>query len=640
MTLLSANNLLKSFGGHTCFEDVSFIVPAGGRVGLIGPNGCGKTTLFRVLAGEDDYEGDLSRRRGLEIARLDQSPEFPEGATPRSVMAEAVRHWRELDDAIDALRENLAVLSGNELENALRHLADMETRRDAGDGESATRRAEALLRGVGLRLDQFEQDMETLSGGERCRVALARLLVNEPDLWLLDEPTNHLDLAGIAFLERFLGKSAAAAVIISHDRQFLNNVTTETWELEGGRLLIYPGNYSQSRKLREERRQAQWREFMKQRDFMRREEMFINKWRAGTRSRQAQSRLKRLAKLDAIDEPSTISRLAALNLKLSRRLGDKVLNLYDLAVGFPGKTLFNGLKLELTPGEIVGIVGPNGSGKTTLFSTIQGEVPPLSGTVEWGPTAERGFLGQHEIFPDIDRTPLQYLQDANLGDDDQDRRDRLGAMLFSGDDVYKPVRVLSGGERKRLMLTRLLLEGHNVLLLDEPTNHLDIQSAEAVTLALTAYEGTVLVISHDRYFLDEVADRILWLEKGEWRVTRGGYAEAENAHDEAQRERARERDRDKDRDRDKKRDKPSAGPTPTTAAATPSPNDAERPYSGWRVARLESQIIKNEERMAELHAAFQDPSVTRDGNRMRTLQNELAAIEQEQTALEDEYARR
>ncbi|MCC8167542.1 MAG: ATP-binding cassette domain-containing protein, partial [Planctomycetes bacterium] len=263
MTLLSANNLLKSFGGHTCFEDVSFIVPAGGRVGLIGPNGCGKTTLFRVLAGEDDYEGDLSRRRGLEIARLDQSPEFPAGATPRSVMAEAVRHWRELDAAIDAAREDLAVLSGKELDNALQHLADMETRRDAGDGESATRRAEALLRGVGLRLDQFDQDMETLSGGERCRVALARLLVNEPDLWLLDEPTNHLDLAGIAFLERFLRNSAAAAVIISHDRQFLNNVTTETWELEDGRLLIYPGNYSQSRKLREERRQAQWREFMK-----------------------------------------------------------------------------------------------------------------------------------------------------------------------------------------------------------------------------------------------------------------------------------------------------------------------------------------------------------------------------------------
>ena len=630
MTLIAANNLSKSYGGHVCFQGVSFIIPSGGRVGLIGPNGCGKTTLFRALAGEEEYDGELSRRRGLEIARLEQSPVFPDGATPRSVMAEAVRHWRELDAAIDSQREELALLAGDELDAALGRLADLETRREAGDGESATRRAETLLRGVGLRLDQFDQDMATLSGGERCRVALARLLVNEPDVWLLDEPTNHLDLAGIAFLERFLRNSYAAAVVISHDRRFLDQVTRETWELEGGSLHIYPGNYSQSRKLREERRAVQWREFMQQRDFMRREEMFINKWRAGTRSRQAQSRLKRLEKVEAVDEPQNQSRLAALNLKLSRRLGDLVMEAENMDVGFPGRILFRGLNLELNPGEILGIVGPNGAGKTSLFQTLLGHLPPLSGTLRWGPTAERGELSQHEEFQDESRTPLQYLQDANLGADDQDRRDKLGAMLFSGDDAFKPVRVLSGGEKKRLMLTRLLLEGHNVLLLDEPTNHLDIQSAEAVTLALAAYPGTVLAISHDRYFLDEVADRILWLEDGEWRVTKGGFAEAEAERERRRREPGPENGRDKPT---KSRDGSGKGAAPANG------QDVGR-YVGWHLGKLESGIIKNEERMAEIHAAFADPDVSRDGNRMRALQNELSKIEEEQAAMEEEYARR
>ncbi len=627
MTLMSASRLTKSFGGTVLFDGVAFLISGGDRIGLIGPNGAGKTTLFRILCGDEEYDGDLSRRRGLRIARLEQSPTFKTGSTPRSIITDAVEDWQRLDQDIARLSESLSEMSGKDLDAALARLAELEAVREAGAGESALRRAETMLRGVGVRLDQFDQPMDTLSGGERCRVALAQLLMEEPDLWLLDEPTNHLDLDGIAFLERFLRRSPAAAVIVSHDRRFLDQTVTNIWELENGSLLAYPGNYSQSRRLREERSQHEWSEFMKQREFMRREETFINKWRAGTRSRQAQSRLKRLSKVELLDEPRNQSRLARLNLQVSRRLGDKVLEIEDLELGYLGKSLIREMTLSLRPGEIVGVVGPNGAGKTTFFNTLTYATDPLSGEFAWGPTAEIGVLGQHEVFPDEVRTPLEYLQDASLGDDDQDRRDKLGAMLFSGDEAFNPIGNLSGGEKKRLMLTRLLLEGHNVLLLDEPTNHLDIHSAEAVTLALASYPGTVLAISHDRYFLDEVADRVLWLENGSWQMTVGGFAEAQAVREAKREEKPEAQGREKSRQPDAKR---RNGKT----------TDPDRPYGSWNVAKLESRIIANEARMADIHAAFADPDVVRDGNKMRSLQNELAGIEGEQNALEDEYARR
>jgi ATP-binding cassette subfamily F protein 3 len=372
---------------------------------------------------------------------------------------------------------------------------------------------------------------------------------------------------------------------------------------------------------------------MRQREFRRREEAFVDRWRAGTRSRQAQSRLKRLARLKSIEEPDDQSRLAALDLRLGRRLGDLVLEVLDLEIGFPGRSLAARLNFQLEPGEIIGVVGPNGSGKSTRLQTFMGAVSPLAGTFRWGPTAQIGHLGQHESFPNEAETPLRYLQNANLGADDQDRRDKLGAMLFSGDEAVNPIHILSGGEKKRLMLTRLLLEGDNVLLLDEPTNHLDIDSAEAVTLALSAYPGSVIAVSHDRRFLDDLADRVLWLEEGDWQMTRGSFSQAEAGRD---------RRREKEAARRRGTGKGDSAPGLQERKGTGRRGGAEtgNPFAGWSIARLERRIMENEDRLAGIHAAFTDSAIFRDGGRMRELRKELAAIEKEQALLEEEYARR
>jgi len=629
VTLLSASRLAKSHGAHVCFDGVDLALEPGRRVGLIGPNGCGKTTQLRVLAGEDEPDGGrVTRRRGLAIACLGQDPAFEPGDTPRRAMARAVNPVRETQAELERRRQGLSDLSGDGLDRAARALARLEDRHEASGGDASLRRADRLLHGVGLPPALLDRPVEKLSGGERRRVALARLLLAEPDCWLLDEPTNHLDVSGIAFLERFLAQDRAAAILVTHDRRLLDRVADEIWELENGVLRVYPGNYSHSRRQREEHRLVQWRAWARQRDEVEKLEGFVAKWRAGTRARQAQSRAKRLARLERIDRPDQTARLAALDLRIHRRLGDKVLEFHGLAAGYGDQRLVDGLDLILVPGETVGVVGPNGAGKTTLFRVAAGELPPLAGTVEAGPTVRMGTLGQHEAFPDENRTPREYLQDAGLGNGDQDRRDKLGAMLFSGDAAERPIRFLSGGERKRLTLTRLLLEGHNVLLLDEPTNHLDIQSSEAVSMALSAYPGTAMVISHDRHLLDEIADRVLWLENGGWRVTAGGYAEAEAAREALASAGAKPR-----------RPRSAECPRPETEGRTAG-GATPRPYQGWATAKVERRIIELEGRRKDLNEAFALPGSVRDGGRMRALKDDLEALSAELALLEDEYGRR
>ncbi len=627
MSLVAAAGLGKHYGTRVLFRDADFTLAEGCRVGLIGANGAGKTTLFRILFGADeDHEGRLSRRRELRIAALEQDPRFPEGATVREAMLSADAELLELErgmrEAHDALER------GGDSGPVLERLGRLEARFEARNGWELESRAERILEGVGFPRSLRDAPADSLSGGERGRLAFARVLLQEPDLWLLDEPTNHLDIDGILFLERFLRESKASVVVISHDRRFLDRVTEETWELEGGRFFRYPAPYSRARVLRDERIKAARREFEVQRTFVEKEEAFIRRYQAGQRARQATGRLKRLDRLERLDRPEDRVRVMDLRISAGARPGSKILSLRGLAARFGERTLFQGLGLDLMRGEVLGVAGPNGSGKTTLLRILTGGLPPAEGQVLWGDRVSAAALAQHEEFPDeAATTPYSFLRAAAPRLTEQELRNLLAAMLFPGGTIDRPVGALSGGERKRLILTRLLVEGRNVLLLDEPTNHLDIPSREALELALAAYEGTLVVVSHDRHFIDLMADRVLWLEEGEAHVTDGGFSEA------LEKREARRAARPRAREEAVRVVRASAPPPPPPAAP-------RSPFAKLGREELEARIESAEGRVRALEEGFATPEVYRNPERLKADQEEVARLRAELEALEEEWLSR
>jgi ATP-binding cassette subfamily F protein 3 len=627
--LISATGLTKAHGARRILSGASFRIDPGARIGLIGINGCGKTTLLRILEGEEEHEGGLARRRELAVARLEQSPTFPGGATVREAALAAAEAVFEAEREIDRVHAALAEPEAD-TDRLLAELGRLEERHAALGGHDADRRVEAILDGLGLPASRHDEPAAVLSGGERNRLALARILFALPDLLLLDEPTNHLDLNGVAFLERFLADAPAACIVVSHDRRFLDEVTRQTWEMEDATLHQYPVPYTKARQLREERRAAARKAYDQQQEYLRREEEYIRRYGAGQRAKEARGRSKRLARLERLEAPAERDRLARLALPRPPRLGNRVLQVKALAMGFDGRTLFDGLSLELAPGETLGIAGPNGAGKTTLMRALLGEVDPLCGAVAWGETARVGVLRQEETFPDESFSPLEYLRGCGTDATEQELRDTLGAMLFREADAQKPVRVLSGGEKKRLMLTRLLLEQHNVLIIDEPTNHLDAESCEVLELALSAYGGCLIVVTHDRALLDALADRVLWIEGGRVHLTAGGYRESAAARHSRLEARPSRPTR-----------VPGPGAQPAgRSAGTSAKVGAPRPHARMKIAKLEERIIACEERKGSIHEAFADPAVYNDGAQMRALKEELEAITDELDELEAEYARR
>ncbi len=637
MAAIHLSNVCKQFGPREVLRDVTLELHAGQIVGLVGPNGAGKTTLFKLIAGllQPD-SGVVTRARDLPIGYLEQEPRVELSATLHDEVLGAFADVLALERRMHTLSEMISRTAVGPAQDEL--LAEYDTltaRFETAGGYTYEQRLREILGGLGFSDRDRQRPMAVLSGGEKCRAALARLLLNDSEYLLLDEPTNHLDLDAVRWLERFLAGHHGGALIISHDRYLLDRVAQRIVLLEDARVKCYAGNYSTFVETRATDRITQERQFEKDAAEVARQREYIARYGAGQRARQARGRRtrleRRLAAGEFVQQRPAQQRSLRLSFESDAPPAHEVLRVEGLAKSFGDKPLFRDLSFRVTATQRLGIIGPNGCGKSTLFRTLLGQMDPDAGTVEFARRLQIGYFAQDSGELDGQRTVLEEIAAQRPQWTETEVRGLLGAFLFSGDDVFEPIGALSGGEQSRLRLIRLILQSPNVLLLDEPTNHLDIASREALEEALDDYPGTILVISHDRYFLDRVVDRVLSLRPGGARLIDGNYTTYVETLEREQRE----------------ADEQAAAAQ--AAAARPMPGEAGRtrtsagprsPFAKWTLEAIEQRIMELEGQIALLNERFGQPDVYRDASRIAALRAELAAHQQELAELEAAWSDR
>src|SRR5215218_2169167 len=511
--LFRLSDVYKSYGVQDVLRGATLQVNPGEHVGLVGRNGAGKSTIFRLVRGEETADrGEVVRARGVKLGLLDQHVHFNAGSTVHESALAAFGRLQQIEHEMHELEHRMTE-PGDDLEKILERYSDLQHEFELEGGFEYAARAEAILQGLGFDREMWSLDTEKLSGGQQNRLGLACLLLAAPDVLLLDEPTNHLDVHAVEWLEEFLQNYPSAYVIVSHDRYFLDQCCRRIIELENGRASNYTGNYSDYLVERDERREAQQRAYDNQQQLIAKTEEFIRRNIAGQKTKQAKSRRKMLEKLERIDAVRHDQSSGDFRLRAIERTGNHVLTVNQLSIGYGDNLLARDISFILRRGECLGIIGPNGSGKTTFLRTILNKVTPLGGEVRWGTKVQIGYYAQQlDDLDDRNEIMMELRRVAPASATAGELRGFLARFLFTGDDVYKHVRDLSGGEKGRLALAKLIYSNVNVLVLDEPTNHLDIPSREALEEALDAYDGTILTISHDRYFLDRVATQILALD--------------------------------------------------------------------------------------------------------------------------------
>ena len=651
--MIQIEDISKSFGGQVLFRDLTWHITRGQRIGLVGPNGAGKTTLCRILTGQMEVDsGQVRRAKSVTIGYLPQEIATAGDGTVLGHLLAGFPEIERLEAELELLAAEMAEVENGASEDLMRRYGDLQHQYEALGGYSLEARAKAILGGLGFGPDDFFAPLTKLSGGWRMRVALGRLLLQAPDLLLLDEPTNHLDLESLQWLEEFLAAYEGTVVIISHDRYFLNRVVDRIVELELGRFALYVGDYDdyQEQKLaRHEQIQAAQRTQAEQIEKM---EHFIRKFRyKATKARQVQSRVKQLDRMERVEVIRAPKRIH-FRMPQPPRSGTTVCELRRIRKAYREKVVYAGVDLRLLRGDRVALVGVNGAGKSTLLKIVAGVLPFEAGDRVPGHNVSVHYYAQHQLDAlNPQNSVLEEL--AAVADVEMQPRLRtiLGAFLFSGDDVEKPVAVLSGGEKSRLALAKMLLRPANLLCLDEPTNHLDVTAREVLEEALEDFDGTMLFISHDRYFINRIATKVVEVRDGQLWEFAGDYDYYLEKRAESQETRAASAERRAPRREERA---PEAHPHPPSPIPQPQRASAPKPRTREakraeaenrqrksreaaplraRLRELESEIASIEARVRDLNDRMANPDLYRDGERAREVARERKGLEEQAASL-------
>ena len=525
--ILSCSNICKSFGENDILKQVSFHIEDHEKAAIVGINGAGKSTLLKVLIGKlNADDGVVTWAKGASIGYLAQHQDLEGAETIYDALLEVKKPVIQMEARIRSLELEMKSASGDELETKLSEYSRLNHEFEMADGYSYQSEITGVLKGLGFTEDEFSKPITALSGGQKTRVSLGKLLLTKPDILLLDDPTNHLDMESIAWLETYLRNYSGAVIIVAHDRYFLDRVVTKIIELDMGHCTVFSGNYSAYSDKKAMLRDAAIRAYLNQQQEIRHQEAVIAKLKSFNREKsikRAESREKMLDKIERLEKPTQANDSMDIRLEPDVVSGNDVLTVTDLSKSFDTQTLFTNVDFEIKRGERVAIIGNNGTGKTTLLKIINGIIPADSGQIRLGSKVHIGYYDQEHQVLHMDKTLFQEIQDTYPNMNNTQIRNTLAAFLFTGDDVFKLIRDLSGGERGRVSLAKLMLSDANFLLLDEPTNHLDITSKEILESALNRYTGTVLYVSHDRYFINRTATRILDLTDGSFINYIGNY---------------------------------------------------------------------------------------------------------------------
>ena len=629
MIILSGHKIERSFAGDVLFDNINLQVDERDRIALVGRNGAGKSTLLKILVGEEaPTSGEVNRKRDLTLSYLAQDSRFESERTIFEEMLSVFDDLRTTERKLRAMEEQMADLMGPAFDKLLADYDRLSEDFRASGGFSYESDIKAILNGFKFDQSMWNMKIEELSGGQNTRLALAKMLLEKPELLVLDEPTNHLDIDSIAWLENYLTNYQGALIIVSHDRYFLDKVATVTLDLTPHSLDRYVGNYSKFMDLKAEKLATEEKNYEKQQKEIAKLEDFVqrNIVRAST-TKRAQARRKQLEKMQRLDKPQAGSKSANMTFQSEKLSGNVVLTVTDAAIGYGNQILSQPISLDVKKFDAIAIVGPNGIGKTTLLKSVIGQIPFIKGQSTYGANVAAGYYDQTQSKLTRTNTVLDELWNAFPTTPELNIRNRLGAFLFSGDDVKKSVAMLSGGEKARLLLAKLSMENNNFLILDEPTNHLDIDSKEVLENALIDFDGTLLFVSHDRYFINRLATKVLEISETGSTLYLGDYdyylekkAELEELE----------------------RQKQAKVNLTSLKAAEPVTNGYQQQKESQkeirkitrRIQQIEDQLTMMEAKEVELSQAM---ASTNDASQLMDLQNQLDQLSQEQEELMEEW---